>query len=724
MSSARPDFKEMKTLRGILRDCDSRLQDIAVFHEEQKAGVLDTLHRYQLSYIQDDMEEISVHTLRSVIGASKVSMLENAGAGTIYDLYEMDEQEIINIRGIGKITAERVKKVVNEITGQMMVKVPVRFDLENMSTLQKRLLRALYLDKNSVEISKTADFYYRYHHKGVVSVLTDSEKITNRFRWFFSSSAEKEKLRMSYAFLKSMAQGELKEITARLDDLLNKLTGSTEKDILRDFEEHASEYYALLEKYADRELTGEDVGENDLESDLIREINTVQLDESLLNVTLRHYQNFGVKYILHQKKVLLGDEMGLGKTIQALAVMADLSAHGHTHFLVVCPTGIMVNWCREIESKTKMKSILLHGHVYENLQKWIRNGGIAVVNYESLTKIHIPDEMKLSMITADEAHYVKNPGAIRTQALLILKDKAEYVLYMTGTPLENNIAEMHYLISCLREDIADEIEGIRYFAEAKVFREKIAPVYLRRRREDVLQELPELTEILEWTPMKPVEWAAYAKSVAAGNFMEMRRVSWNAAESSKAERLLELCLEAREEKRKVVVFSFFLETIMLVQAVLEGMTFPSLTGSLNSSERQFILDEFAKSEDKHVLVAQIQAGGVGLNIQSASIVILCEPQLKPSAEKQAISRVYRMGQVRNVLVYKLLSEGTIDEYLVERLGNKQEIFDTFADESEAGEQSKISSEWIKEIIEKEKIKVAEEIGGEEDDRKEREPELQ
>ena len=693
MSSARPDFKEMKTLRGILRDCDSRLQDIAVFHEEQKAGVLDTLHRYQLSYIQDDMEEISVHTLHSVIGASKVSMLENAGAGTIYDLYEMDEQEIINIRGIGKITAERVKKVVNEITGQMMVKVPVRFDLENLSSLQKRLLRALYLDKNSAEISKTADFYYRYHHKGVVSVLTDSEKITNRFRWFFSSSAEKEQLRISCAFLKSMTQGEFRETVARLDDLLNK-------------------------------LTGEDIGENDLESDLIREINTVQLDESLLNVTLRHYQNFGVKYILHQKKVLLGDEMGLGKTIQALAVMADLSAHGHTHFLVVCPTGIMVNWCREIESKTKMKSILLHGHVYENLQKWIRNGGIAVVNYESLTKIHIPDEMKLSMITADEAHYVKNPGAIRTQALLILKDKAEYVLYMTGTPLENNIEEMHYLISCLREDIADEIEGIRYFAEAKVFREKIAPVYLRRRREDVLQELPELTEILEWTPMKPVEWAAYAKSVAAGNFMEMRRVSWNAAESSKAERLLELCLEAREEKRKVVVFSFFLETIMLVQAVLEGMTFPSLTGSLNSSERQFILDEFAKSEDKHVLVAQIQAGGVGLNIQSASIVILCEPQLKPSAEKQAISRVYRMGQVRNVLVYKLLSEGTIDEYLVERLGNKQEIFDTFADESEAGEQSKISSEWIKEIIEKEKIKVAEEIGGEEDDRKEREPELQ
>jgi SNF2 family DNA or RNA helicase len=119
-----------------------------------------------------------------------------------------------------------------------------------------------------------------------------------------------------------------------------------------------------------------------------------------------------------------------------------------------------------------------------------------------------------------------------------------------------------------------------------------------------------------------------------------------------------------------------------------------------------IIDEFNKSEDRDILVAQIQAGGTGLNIQSASVVIFCEPQIKPSFEQQAVSRVYRMGQIRHVLVYRLLSAASVDEHILVLLENKQEIFDVYADTSFVNQQqTEADAAWIKDLIEMEKDRL-------------------
>lgn len=139
--------------------------------------------------------------------------------------------------------------------------------------------------------------------------------------------------------------------------------------------------------------------------------------------------------------------------------------------------------------------------------------------------------------------------------------------------------------------------------------------------------------------------------------------------------------EAAEDGRKVIVFSFFLETIAAVRACLGERCLPQINGSIPPQRRQEIIDEFERAPAGAVLPAQIQSGGTGLNIQAASVVILCEPQLKPSIENQAISRAYRMGQARNVLVYRLLCEKSIDERVMELLEEKQKVFDAFADES-------------------------------------------
>ncbi len=137
--------------------------------------------------------------------------------------------------------------------------------------------------------------------------------------------------------------------------------------------------------------------------------------------------------------------------------------------------------------------------------------------------------------------------------------------------------------------------------------------------------------------------------------------------------------------------------------------FGPINGSIPASKRQQIVDDFTNAPDGAVLVSQVTAGGTGLNIQAASVVVFCEPQIKPSMETQAISRAYRMGQARSVLVYRLLCTGTVDENIVSMLRDKQEIFDNFADESVVGSESILAESmqsWIDNVIADQTEKLA------------------
>ena len=231
-------------------------------------------------------------------------------------------------------------------------------------------------------------------------------------------------------------------------------------------------------------------------------------------------------------------------------------------------------------------------------------------------------------------------------------------------------------------------------------------------RSDVLTELPELVESDEWCNMTAEEEKIYEDAILGKRFADARRVSWNINDitnSSKANRLLEILEEAEEENRKVIVFSFFLDTLQKVCDLLKDKCVGPINGSVSPQRRQEIIDEFTNSPNGSVLVAQIQSGGTGLNIQCASIVVICEPQFKPSIENQAISRAYRMGQARNVLVYRLLCEDSIDEKLSKLLDKKQLIFDTFADESVSANME-IDEQTFTELANEEAKRIAEKRG--------------
>ena len=170
--------------------------------------------------------------------------------------------------------------------------------------------------------------------------------------------------------------------------------------------------------------------------------------------------------------------------------------------------------------------------------------------------------------------------------------------------------------------------------------------------------------------------AAYRKAVGEGNFMAMRRAAYVAgAGSAKVERLVDIAEEARDNGRRVIVFSHFRDVIDTVMAVLGDVAVGPLTGDVPANRRQELVDEFSAADGGAVLVSQIVAGGVGLNIQAASVVVICEPQLKPTTEWQAIARAHRMGQLESVQVHRLLLEDSVDARILEILARKKQLFD-------------------------------------------------
>lgn len=460
-------------------------------------------------------------------------------------------------------------------------------------------------------------------------------------------------------------------------------------DPWQDFLQRPASFFALLDEAGLTKPSGASA-RGDLGDDLIAQVEAFTLDTSRLSASLRGYQRFAAAFALVQQRVVIGDEMGLGKTVEALATVAHVAATtpGRTpHFLVICPAAVVANWIREAERHTDVRAFRLHGpgRVLGH-QHWMDEGGIGVTTYETLEwfRSRTPDGLRLASVVVDEAHYVKNPEAKRTMNTRSLLRRADRAILMSGTPLENRVDEFRVLIDHIRPDLSvDQSDD-----SPLRFRKQIAPVYLRRRQEDVLTELPGLVEVDEWTDLTEAESRAHAAAVEAGDFHAMRQLAMTGgAGSSKVPSLVEIVAEARANDRKVLVFSYYRTVLDVAKRAVGGPVFGPLTGSTPAPARQDLVDEFAAAPPGAVLVAQIEAGGVGLNIQAASVVVICEPQLKPTTEWQAIARSRRMGQLQSVQVHRLLSEDGVDAALVRMLARKAQTFEDFAAVSETAASS-------------------------------------
>ena len=621
----------------------------------------------------------------------RIKALREHGYHTIADIAPASVHSIASIHGISEDRAYEIKRIVNEIVSAARQGTKIRLSEDNKTAESTKVVSAISKLRNSESHISECRTLLRSEKENIEYGIEDLLPATGGLKWFFSSSVKKKKAIAAYEALSALINGSYAQKAHENLDRLEEIGSTTGSAAWQDFSSNSIRFFNTLEDI-NPGILGTDDAVYGLPEDLAREIQDQAFFPDGLLCELRRYQEWGVKYALHQEKVLLGDEMGLGKTVQAIATMVSLKNTGATHFMVVCPASVLTNWCREIRKMSKLSVTKIHGSDrYSAVQSWLKTGGVAVTTYETTGHINMNHDFQFSLLVVDEAHYIKNPLAQRTMNVNAISEHAERLLFMTGTALENKVEEMVSLINMLQPKIATSVYGMEFLSSAPQFRERVAPVYYRRKREDVLTELPDLIENREWCTMTHIEEAVYEEAVLGKHYADARRVSWNVEnlkDSSKAARMMELISEAAADGRKVIVFSFFLDTIRKVASLVGNQCFGPINGSISPQRRQEIIDEFDKAPAGAVLAAQIQAGGTGLNIQSASVVIICEPQFKPSIENQAISRAYRMGQTRNVLVYRLLCEGTVDEKITSLLESKQAIFDAFADKSVAANESK------------------------------------
>ena len=658
---------------------------------------------------QAALDEVPVARLSDVTdGRFRITALEAAGFGTVGQVHRAEAYELLRVPGIGRQSADQAKVAAAQLARAAREATAVRIDPDRRDPAGTGLVTELFPfvqagpgllggHRSAEEVSAL-----------LAVALADGAPARSGLRLRLIGRARRE---AALAAMDTMAevvagaeQAGADEVFAQAAvDLLRR--PSSPDQAWLEFETRAAEFYTVLGQLAEAALRMVPIEstEGHLPDQLAREVRGLELDESLLRVSLRGYQVFGARYALVRQRTILGDEMGLGKTVQAIAAMAHLAARGEQHFLVVCPASVLVNWLREIESRSRLSAHRLHGAERASaLAAWRRQGGVAVTTFEGLR--HLDGQLAatgsalderagaaMAMVVVDEAHYIKNPQTQRARQVRALTDGCERVLFLTGTVMENRLDEFRTLLSYLQPGLLPPFRQWEAPPTAEAFRHAVAPAYLRRNQSDVLSELPVMVHSDEWQEFSAADEDAYREAVAAANFPAMRRAAYAVPEqSAKLRRLGEIVAEAVAAGEKVLVFSYFRDVLTATQKAI-GPEVPVLLGPLSgrteAGERQQVVDRFSATSGPAVLLAQIQVGGIGLNLQAASVVVLCEPQVKPALEQQAVARAHRMGQTRRVRVHRLLTPDSVDQRLLRLLARKQNLFDAYARRSHAAEAS-------------------------------------
>ncbi|TWF73826.1 helicase-like protein [Kitasatospora viridis] len=690
----------MRKPRAVLAEAE-RLLEAARAVVEDYRGAVEQVGRavaeLKERLVRAELDAIPVARLRDVTeGRLRVGALEAAGFASVRQVREASAYQLQLLPGIGAQTAAQTLAAAGQIAGAVEQGVAVRLDVDQRDPASTALVVALHrLVVAGPEAARASEVAGRVAGE-LAELVAAARPAAGAIRALF---AGRERKQAGLAAVERLAEllAESEPGQGQAGQGLPLLFAQVSADLLRppaaeleawtEFEHRSAEFYGVLAGIAGLGPAEVSAAEGFLPEELSDRIRAEPLDEAQCTVSLRGYQAFGARFALRQKRVIIGDEMGLGKTVQAIAAMAHLRAGGSTYFLVVCPASVLINWTREVESRSALRAYRCHGPEREAaLAEWLREGGVAVVTFDGLRRLEVPAEQAVAMVVVDEAHYVKNHRAQRSQAVAGWTERVERVLFLTGTPMENRVEEFRDLVRYLQPELLPRIQHGLAAAGPKAFRKAVAPAYLRRNQRDVLTELPEVVHVDEWAEFTPTDFEAYRAAVAAGNFMAMRRAAYaDPARSAKLQRLREIVAEAAGNERKVVVFSYFRDVLTAVQEALGERVFGPIDGSLPADRRQEVADRFAEVPGHAVLLSQIQAGGVGLNLQAASVVVLCEPQLKPTTERQAVGRAQRMGQVRRVQVHRLLAADSVDQRVLEILRAKDRLFDQYARRSEVAE---------------------------------------
>ena len=448
---------------------------------------------------------------------------------------------------------------------------------------------------------------------------------------------------------------------------------------------------------------------------------------------LRDYQKAGLGWLqfLRQAELhgILADDMGLGKTVQALAhILAEKQAGRLDRpALVVAPTSLMHNWRQEAAHFAPDLSVLtLHGTGRKQYYDRIAEHDLVLTTYPLLPRDEaVLLEQAFHILILDEAQQIKNPKAKAAQ--VARRIDARQRLCLTGTPLENHLGELwslfHFLMPGL---LGDERQFRRLFRtpiekhgdaeRAQRLARRVAPFMLRRTKEEVATELPPKTEIVHSVPLAGAQRDLYesirltlhgkvreaiarqglkrSHIVVLDALLKLRQICCDprllkidaarkVKRSAKLELLMELLPELLDEGRRILLFSQFTTMLGLIEEELQarGIDYVKLTG--RTRDRATPIDRFQNGEVPLFLIS-LKAGGTGLNLTAADTVIHYDPWWNPAVENQATDRAHRIGQDKPVFVYKLLTEGTVEERIQELQARKRQLADNLFAGAEHG----------------------------------------
>ena len=679
------NFKESQTS---LEQAGKIAQDLERLLKQQEgliSGTKAAASHAKESQVLLELAKLPVDRLKDATEETvRIETLRKYGFENIASIYNSSAIQLERIPGITLSAAQSLKALADQMYQAVAQSISYGIDLDDLTQADTELIENLqgldYLraaTKNSTSKMKPIAQTLR-------NSLSQTQPLNSRFRWFFTGSEKKERAlnalqQITYLVGEPTTIALVEAARYGLDALEKRSPQPVEE-----FKKRSSDYYAILEEVTN--VRPNTTANRHFNQELLDKIQAQELDTSTIKATLRQYQTFGGKFALTQNRVIIGDEMGLGKTLQAISAIAHRSTTGAIRFLVVCPASVITNWIREVTARSQLPIIKIHGDDHKtSLQRWVEMSGIGITSYDTLKSFEITDQqiasLKIDTVIVDEAHYIKNISTGRTRTIARWLDRSPNAIFLTGTPLENRVDEFVALAKLLDSSIGNTLSRAALAAGPESFRRTVAPIYLRRNTDEVLKELPELIEVSDYCTWEGVDKQNYIDAVVAGNFMAMRRAAFTAPpnmQSSKLERLLELVDESFESGQKVLIFSYFRSVIDKVVNALGERAIGPITGSVSSTQRQNIVDQFQESPVPLALVGQIQAAGTGLNIQAASVVIICEPQIKPSLEVQAIARAHRMGQVRKVQVHRLILPESVDEHMLEILARKQKEFNQYA----------------------------------------------
>jgi SNF2 family DNA or RNA helicase len=419
--------------------------------------------------------------------------------------------------------------------------------------------------------------------------------------------------------------------------------------------------------------------------------------------SLRPYQQEGVVFLADSSSALLADEMGLGKTVQVSVALALLfKSPDISQSLVVVPSSLQLNWYRELARWAPDLSVrIVDGSPTHRSWLYRLPVNVLVASYDHLRRDVdiLSSRLSFDVVILDEAQHIKNPNSKTALSSRRLKRVRSWAL--TGTPVENSVSDLLAIFRFVRPGLLSA--GM----DRHLVHELIQPFFLRRRKQEVLSEIPDM--IVQDLPLqlRGAQLAAY-QDVWRNRRLHVEHNGGSISEthlfalltrlkqlcnfhepsgvSSKLDVLKTIIEQLSSESDKVLLFSQYVETLRWIEAQLQGEVPCDLYhGSLSASERDIVLETFRKRPGPRILLMSLRAGGTGLNIPEASHVVLFDRWWNPATEAQAIARAHRFGRRSVLHVLRFMVEATVEERVSEILAEKQLLFEHYVDEARSAD---------------------------------------